>query len=447
MPRTQAEIWADIQANNTQAMALQDEMNSTIDTTPPEPPIEPPIEPPVRPERSDYLYGVLPTASRTIVVENPGQITSKLALAKPGDHLAFKPGNYDDAINMTVDGQEGYPILLTAPDGGVTMSKTVSLTGKWCGVSGFTFVGDSRKIDAKNVGGRVTRCTFKGTSSDLMVYDGIVYMTGGAHPKVMIDFNRWEHIRGAAIRSEITDISRHQYMKIGYNSVFNHSILGDNESVMLILMDCYHDGKMQYAYNRFDTVGRNYQDIGQAELISAKTTDIEIVGTTIVKSGGMYISGRVSNKLHIHGSWLRDGAYIGVHGDDHLIENNDAGDKKVIDLYAGDCTMDSNVPDQCKNDGKVNRCPIVYRGGCKGGMATVRRATLKNNKGAIKVGTRYGSDKPIKLNDINLINNSERASVVSGSVLNFSETGIGNNETTAKETTAAMVGPNAPAPA
>ena len=70
------------------------------------------------------------------------------------------------------------------------------------------------------------RCTFDGVE-----YDGSIYLTGNAHPKVMIDFNKWKSIKGSAIRSEIQDsTSTRAWRSSTIMSRVTRSA-GDNESV------------------------------------------------------------------------------------------------------------------------------------------------------------------------------------------------------------------------
>ena len=154
--------------------------------------------------------------------------------------MRLKQGTYAGDYVLSADGEPTRPIFLDAPQG-ATFTGCVKIPGNWTGIGGVTFRGNGRKVDISGTGGRVMRCTF-----DNVEYDGSIYLTGGAHPKVMIDFNKWKSIKGSAIRSEIQDSTKHKGMEVVYNHVQGHQVGWGNESVMVVLTDAYDDIDLLY---------------------------------------------------------------------------------------------------------------------------------------------------------------------------------------------------------
>ena len=127
-----------------------------------------------------------------------------------------------------------------------------------------------------------------------------------------------------------------------------------------------------------------HETIGQRELISVKTGGTRLVGNSLIGCRGGFISLRETRRSEVRANTFRDASYVMVHGDDHVLEDNDAGSGTVMKLCAGNGTFDTPVPDQCKNFAKAGRTPIVVKGGnCATAHTAVRRAKVSNNKGRI----------------------------------------------------------------
>ena len=416
-----------------QSLIVTQSLNQLIrDVTAQEPPEPEPAPEPEPDPKSGYLPGVLPKAKREVPVTSVPDLMRKLGHGEPGDHFKLAPGSYPGFV-CAVNGTQQYPICIVGSDD-VVITDTVKLSGNWAGVYGSRFVGNGRKVDICGTAGRVSRCLFDGVQQD-----GIVYFTGPAHPRATVDFCSFKKIKGAAIRSEIQSVQKHQLMYVGYNHVDGHMVSGDNESVMLVLTDAYDNSRMVYEYNLFNDCLKGYESIGQRELLSCKTAGTVIRGNTIIASRGGYISLRETRYSTVVGNWLRDGSYIKVHGDDHVIQNNN-GTGLCIELNAGDATFDNPVPSQCINFPKAGQTPIVFvNGKCKTAHVATRRAVLSDNIGGIKLGVGYPDDK-FKCVGIILANNAEAAQRVNGSFVEVEESGVGRNVTTAFELKPAMVG-------
>ena len=165
----------------------------------------------------------------------------------------------------------------------------------------------------------------------------------------MIDFNKWKSIKGSAIRSEIQDSTKHKGMEVVYNHVQGHQVGWGNESVMVVLTDAYDDIDLLYGWNLFEDCMAGHETIGQRELISVKTAGTRLVGNSLIGCRGGFISLRETRRSEVRANTFRDASYVMVHGDDHVLEDNDAGSGTVMKLCAGNGTFDTPVPDQCKN--------------------------------------------------------------------------------------------------
>jgi len=430
MPRMPAEIWEDLNNSINITSELQEEMNEAI-AEPPDPEPEPTPGP--------YQYGKLPTADQIIQCSEANQIRDALAAARPGTRIEVTSREYGGDFTLSTNGEPNKPIMIHAPQGATFLGK-FQIPGHWNGLSGITFKNNGRKIDISGRGGRVLRCTFPNIQ-----YDGMIYLTGDSHPDAMLDFNLFQNIKGAAIRSEIKDSTKHKNMRIAYNYVKTHTVLGDNESVMLILTDAYDAADLVYECNRFEDCMINHESIGQKELISGKTGGIKFISNTIVRCRGGFICLRETRGCLVDSNWLRDNSYVKVHGDNHEIRNNN-GIGKTIELNAGNQTFDAPLPSQCQNYSKAGRTPVIVKNGnCATAHTATRNTEVHQTIGDIIVGQGY-PDMSFKCKNINLHHNKTKAQVINNSCDGFTETNIGNCTNTAYEMTAAMVGPNAPAP-
>ena len=410
-----------------------------------EPPVAPPPVDPVEPPSSEpapYAWGKVPPALRTVEIKDGAELRNRLPNAQAGTRFRLAQGIYPGDYVLSANGEPTRPIFVEAPQG-ATFTGTVKIPGNWTGIGGVTFRGNGRKVDIAGTGGRVLRCTFDGIE-----YDGSIYLTGNAHPKAMIDFNKWKSIKGAAIRCEIQDSTKHKGMEIVYNHVQGHAVRGDNESVMLFLTDAYDDIDLLYGYNLFEDCMLGHEAIGQKELISVKTGGVRVLGNSLVGCRGGFISLRETRRCTVQANTFRDGSYVLVHGDDHVLEDNDGGSGLVVRMNAGDGTFDTPLPDECKSYAKAGRTPVVVKNGrCATAHCATRRAKVTNNKGKITAGDNFGDVPKHKASDIRADSNATAVAVVAGNVTGLTETRVGDYTQKAKLLTAAVVGPSAPAPA
>ena len=145
---------------------------------------------------------------------------------------------------------------------------------------------------------------------------------------------------------------------------------------------------------------------------------------------------------------FRDGSYVLVHGDDHVLEDNDAGSGLVVRMNAGDGTFDTPVPAECKDYAKAGRTPVVVKNGkCATGALRHPPGQVDQQQGPDHRRGYYGQQPKHKASDIRADCNSSAVAVVAGNVAGLTETRVGEYTQKARLLTAAVVGPSAPAPA
>lgn len=316
-----------------------------------------------------------PPAGRVVNVSGPGALQAALNAASAGDHLVLASGTYGGMYTFSKNGTASAPIVIQG-NGSQTFTGTFNMGGSYTVLKGMRFTGDGFRVVLTGNHNRITKNLFANVSAD-----GAIRLDG-AHSNDRIDHNEFRTFAGAAVRGNIHSALDHQNQHIDHNYFFDHTVRGDNESVMLMLTDAYHDSYLTYEYNLFDKVlqGTRHQN----ELITTKTAKSVIRGNTVINSPNVAFSLRETNRTLVEGNYLLDGAGISVLGDDHIIRNNYISSAGKITVRGGDGTMDTpNVRPGCK----PGMHPILEN--CKGVHPAARRALVADNIAKISVGDVY----------------------------------------------------------
>lgn len=373
---------------------------------------KPPYTPPGPPPTPGPPPGPLPPPGKGITLCYPptgtpkpacGQAALTLALskAKPGDNITLCGGIYGGTYNYNTAATEGAPVVIKpATSLPVKFTGTFNMNGSYGVLAGVEF--DKGKMTMNGHHNRVTKSKFYDLSGNA------IEMAGAQHAYNRIDHNEFRDFQGAAVRADgitnthnHTNAANHRGHRIDNNYFKNHSRLGINESVLLMLTDSFTDMYLTYENNVFDDVLNNIA--GQAELTTIKTAGTRFIGNTVINSPKAEVSVRESNRTVVENNCLKDGAGISVHGDDNVISSNRVEGGGKIDIRGGDCTMDCK---QCViGDGSKNTATILKGSRCVTAHTAVRRAVVKNNIGRIVVGDTYsGANVPAQ--NVRLENNS-----------------------------------------
>ena len=118
-----------------------------------------------------------------------------------------------------------------------------------CGVARLDFFGGGTKVHIGAPGSRVARCLF-----DKVAAGALIYLTGNAHGRSLIDYNTFRDIKGPVVRCELQgDPANHRGTRVErcHNGYLGY---GDNESVGLIQSSEFNDVNFDYVYCLFETV-------------------------------------------------------------------------------------------------------------------------------------------------------------------------------------------------
>jgi GH24 family phage-related lysozyme (muramidase) len=300
-----------------------------------------------------------------------------LAAAQPGDRIEICSGNYGGTYSLNKNGTESVPIVVAAASGAtVTFTGMFNMNGSYGVLEGVTFKG-SGKMTMDGHHNRVTRSKFINVNSNA------IKMNGNGHNNNRIDHNEFLSFVGTAIEISTKNGALNAGHRVDTNLFKDHRV-DDSEEVARMLGDAYHDSKLIYENNLFDNVlqGRS----NQAEMISMKTGGVIARGNTVINSGRVIMSLRVSNRSLIENNYFGDGSGIRVFGDNHVIQGNMLAGG-AIEVHSGDGTMDDSHPG-CDTTG---RFPL-FPDSCKIPHAVSRNTTVSNNTGRIIVGDNFGGD-------------------------------------------------------
>ncbi len=392
------------------------------------------------------------TPLRTVNVNSADTLRTALTNAQAGDHIVCARGvTYGGTFTLNRAGTQANPIFITEATSGsgrATFTGSIDLVGSWTGIHRLLLSGNPSldgKAFIRGANVRVTRCTFQNC---VVGTKGVVWFNGGTVTGMRIDRNAFFDCEGAIWRGNLTSPTAQGNLTFELNHVDGHSLSGDNEAFITLLLDAFRAYNHIIQDNLFERCVQGAGALGQAEGISIKAGNTIFRRNTITNSGNGYISLRSTKDCLIEGNWLEDGAWLMVLGDDHVIANNRVNDGALIRVEMGNCTFDTATPSSCTSFAQNGKGPVVRTTGgeCKGGHPAARRAILRDNIAALRIGNQINTNpaRSTQVSGTTVLRNSGTVTLVSGNQTGTTVTAGTPTGVPAIKLTTAMVGPDAP---
>jgi poly(beta-D-mannuronate) lyase len=272
-------------------------------------------------------------------VATPGELTSAVSSASPGDTLIMKDGSWG-AFSLNGKGAENNPVVVTAQTPGkVMMTGSISLAGQWLTVSGVNYQGvksGQPLVIFQNADHcRVTNSAFVNCSAPDRWFH---FRLPGTYNRFDHNYVSGMHESGQTVQVEV-DPKIPNYHRLDHN-FFGNRPQGNGNG--------FETFRIGYSHQQFNisrtTVDHSlfYKCDGENEVISSKSCENRYLYNTL-----MNCRGHLANR-HGSRSWIEGNFFIGNEGgvrvidSGHVLINNyfEGNSDFGIMIYKGVATSD-----------------------------------------------------------------------------------------------------------